>query len=180
MLIAMCFSLRADRLPAAQDELWAGRDGLSGPMLRAQRQSVVCCMCSQLHSCSSARPPANGHCAAARAHALSNALAATQTTGPASHRTRCPMAHVTHLSNDDEEAGDFHDHAQLLHDNFCRQALAVLIQEGALVGGIARVMGHTPIQDAQNEADYADRQEDKAPAVNAQGVVATCTGEGAL
>ena len=90
------------------------------------------------------------------------------------------MAHITHLSNDDEEAGNLHDHAQLLHDNFGRQALPVLIQEGALVGGIARVMGHAPVQDAQNKADYANRQEDKAPALNAQGMVAACTGKGKL
>ena len=87
---------------------------------------------------------------------------------------------MCHLSNDDEEAGDSHDHAQLLHDNFCRQALAVLIQEGALVGGIARVMGHAPIQYAQDEADYANRQKDKAPAINAQRVVAACTAKGRL
>ena len=90
------------------------------------------------------------------------------------------MAYVTHLSNDDEEAGNLHDHAQLLHDNFSRQALAVLVQKGALVGGIARVVGHAPVQYAQDEADYANRQEDKAPAFNAKGVVAACTGKGSL
>ena len=115
-----------------------------------------------------------------RMHALSSALATTETTGAASHRIYSPLAHVTHLSNDNEEAGDSHDHAQLLQDNFRRQALAVLIQEGALVGGIARVVGHAPVQYAQNKADYANRQEDESPALNAQGMVAACTGKSEL